>query len=402
MTAQASPVPPRERINAVDALRGFALFGVLAINLNTEFRVTFFEQFRFVRLGRLDSAAQAVLSLGFEFKAIALFSLLFGAGLAIQFDRLAENPRRMTLLVRRLLVLLAFGLIHLFLIWNGDILTEYALAGLLVLPFLYAPASLSLAAATLLFLLYLFMGKLPLPFSFPDAAWISRHIAEAREVYGHGTLGEVALFRIAEVPALATFLAYVFFRTVALMLFGAWVWRTGLLRQLGQRAAWLRSWGAALIATGLLLSLEQYGFLSLAKSWAAAESLIVGTAPVVLALGYAALLLGFSGWSRIQPLFRQLGAVGRMAFTNYIAQSIVMTVLFYGFGFGLMGRVGVAAGLGLSTLIFSAQAWGSGWWLKRYRFGPLEWLWRCLMYGAWQPWKKPAGMASAAAAGALP
>ena len=112
---KSAPVAPRERIDAIDALRGFALFGVLAINLDTEFRVTLYEQFFPEKAaGMLDRLAQIVLSLGFEFKAITLFSVLFGVGLAIQFERLAANPHRTTLLIRRLVVLLGFGLIHLF------------------------------------------------------------------------------------------------------------------------------------------------------------------------------------------------------------------------------------------------------------------------------------------------
>jgi uncharacterized protein len=78
----------------------------------------------------------------FSLKALALFSLLFGAGLAIQFERLAPNPQRTLLLIRRLAALLVFGLVHLFLIWNGDILTEYAVVGFLVLPFLFGSRSL--------------------------------------------------------------------------------------------------------------------------------------------------------------------------------------------------------------------------------------------------------------------
>jgi uncharacterized protein len=127
-------LPPAERIDALDVLRGLALFGVLAINLVTGFRVSIFEQFLSDAgaTSPLDRAVEAFLILAIDMKAFAVFSLLFGVGLAIQFERLAGNPRRTLLLARRLLVLLAIGLIHLFLIWNGDILTEYALAGFVV------------------------------------------------------------------------------------------------------------------------------------------------------------------------------------------------------------------------------------------------------------------------------
>ena len=123
--APALPLDPSSRVGAIDALRGIALFGVLAINLETEFRISIFQQFlphaSDQGLGRLIDAA---LDVFIDMKAFALFSLLFGVGLAIQFERLGRTERRISLLVRRLLILLAFGLIHLFLIWNGDILTE--------------------------------------------------------------------------------------------------------------------------------------------------------------------------------------------------------------------------------------------------------------------------------------
>jgi uncharacterized protein len=96
-----------------------------------------------------------------ELKALALFSFLFGVGLAIQFDRLAGNPSRVALLIRRLVVLLVIGAAHLFLLWNGDILVEYAVAGFVVLPFLFGPRWLTLPTATTFLLLFLAMPLLP-------------------------------------------------------------------------------------------------------------------------------------------------------------------------------------------------------------------------------------------------
>src|ERR1051325_1632697 len=135
-TETASLGPISSRIEAVDVLRGLALFGILAINLDTQFRVTLFEQFLPPSKSgsMLDDSIAAFLKVAIEFKAFCLFSLLFGMGLAMQFEHLARRSDRTILLLRRLLALLAFGLIHLALIWNGDILTEYALAGFVVLP----------------------------------------------------------------------------------------------------------------------------------------------------------------------------------------------------------------------------------------------------------------------------
>src|SRR5436190_18083936 len=127
----SAPLTPKDRLAAIDVLRGLALFGVMAINLVFEFRVSIFEQFLPLNeiASPLDRAVEAFLDRAITLKAFALFSLLFGAGLAIQFERLPVK-RRVVLLLRRLVVLLAIGLLHMTLIWNGDILTEYALAGL--------------------------------------------------------------------------------------------------------------------------------------------------------------------------------------------------------------------------------------------------------------------------------
>jgi uncharacterized protein len=140
-----------------------ALLGVLLINLVTEFRVSIFEQFLTnpADQGRLDRRIEAILSFLFSLKALALFSLLFGVGLAIQYERLGQNPQRLRLLLRRLAILLAFGLIHLVFIWNGDILTHYAVAGFLVLPFLFGPRWLLLTASVAFFGVYLAIPLLP-------------------------------------------------------------------------------------------------------------------------------------------------------------------------------------------------------------------------------------------------
>src|SRR3954465_10977862 len=177
------PIGPAERIDAIDVLRGLALLGVVAMNVVTIFRVSIFERFLFPKpplsFSSIDSAVETILMLAVDLKALALFSLLFGAGLAIQFERLARSERRTSLLVRRLAVLLAFGLIHLCLIWNGDILTEYAIAGFVALPFLFLPRR-ALGAGLLLCL----VGRIVASLSvwFPSQAWYADHVREATRV----------------------------------------------------------------------------------------------------------------------------------------------------------------------------------------------------------------------------
>ena len=189
----SAPVNPSGRIEAIDALRGLALFGVFAIHVTMQFRVSIFEQFLLppATASALDRALLTFLMAAIEMKAFAVFSLLFGVGLAIQFERLAPNPRRAMLLVRRLAVLLTIGLIHLLLIWNGDILTEYSLAGFLVLPLLWGPRWLLAAGAALFLALYVAMPLLPPIISWPTTAWLRDHVAEARQVYGVGGLSDL-------------------------------------------------------------------------------------------------------------------------------------------------------------------------------------------------------------------
>lgn len=367
----SEPVAPSERIDGIDILRGLALFGVLVINVVFEFRVSIFAQFLSPAWtdSAIDRALNSFLAAAVELKALALFSFLFGVGLAIQFERLARNPRRLILLVRRLIVLLAIGAVHMFLIWNGDILVEYAAAGLLVLPFLFAPRWLVLMAAVAALLLFLTMPLLSVLSFLSDRYWIHAHIAEANRVYGNGGFLDVLAFRIREVPAMSSLLVLIFPRTVALFLFGVLAWRTGILSQPAQYRRLL----FALAAGGVIVGAG----LTVAGPWELGG--------VVLALGYAAVVIFCVSLPAGLRLLAWAAPVGRMAFTNYLTQSLVLGWIFYGYGLGLFGRLSVVAALAIALVMYAAQAAFSAWWLRRYRYGPVEWLWRSLMYGKRQP-----------------
>jgi uncharacterized protein len=389
--APAKPVSPSERIDAIDVLRGLALFGVLAINVVTIFRVSIFAQFlpNAEPAGALDRAVDAVLKVAVDFKALALFSLLFGVGLAIQFERLAGNARRMILLVGRLAVLLAIGLVHLCLIWNGDILVEYALAGFVVLPFLGGPRRLVAGAALLLLALYVTMPLLPPIVSLPGPAGMAALVADATRAYGTGGFLDVLAFRIREVPALFPLHAMVFPRTVALFLAGVFVWRSGILARASANRRLLFGVAAACILLGGGLSLaaagrELFDWPSLGRGHSPAERL----GAVVLALGYAAAVVAAVNLADGRRMLAWAAPLGRMAFTNYLAQSVIFGWIFYGYGLGQFARLGVAAALAIGVFVYVAQVMFSAWWLRRYRFGPVEWLWRSCMYGVPQPMRK--------------
>jgi uncharacterized protein len=382
MAPSPRPISPAERIDAIDVLRGVALLGVLAMNVVTEFRVSIFERFLPQKppASPIDSAVETILMLAVDLKALALFSLLFGAGLAIQFERLARSERRTLLLVRRLVVLLAFGLIHLCLIWNGDILTEYAFAGLIVLPLLFGPRWLLAVAALVSLGLYLWMQVFPPSGWWPSAAALRQVVAEAHRIYPTGGFLDVLAFRLREIPLWAPLHAFIFPRTIGLFLLGAFAWRTGVLRNPPRRL--LFAIAAACIGLGAALILcHAGGVFAPGRTRALAEPL--GT--ILLALGYGAGIIGIANLASGKKLLGWAAPLGRMAFTNYLAQSVIFGWIFYGYGLGLFGRLGVASALAIGVAVYIGQVFFSAWWLRRYRYGPVEWLWRTLMYGAAQP-----------------
>src|SRR5262249_15332448 len=161
-------------------------------------------------------------------KAFALFSLLFGVGLAIQHDHLSSVPQRTILLVRRLAFLMLIGVAHLFLIWNGDILLEYAVAGFIVLPFLFGPSRMPAIAGLGLLVLFIAARFLPSMATMPSRSWMTENIVEATRIYGSGGFMDVFAFRIRELPGFLPLHLFILPRTIALMLIGAAIWRAGL------------------------------------------------------------------------------------------------------------------------------------------------------------------------------
>ena len=393
--ASPQPVAPSERIDAIDVLRGIALFGVMAINVTMVFRVSIFEQFIRARhpASPLDRIVETILTLAVDLKAFALFSLLFGIGLAIQFERLSGSPRRTILLVRRLVVLLAFGLIHLCLIWNGDILTEYALVGLLVLPLLFGPPWLLGTSAIGFLALYLAL-QIGMPDGvFPTDYVLARDVAEANRIYATGGFAEVLAFRLRELPLIVTLHVYIFARTIGLFLLGALAWRAGLLRN----PPAVQTWRLVLAGVGGGAALVLSHAAGVFSGRTAIIASPLGT--VLLALGYAAAIVGITNLPRGKAWLGWAAPLGRMAFTNYLAQSVIFGWIFYGYGLGLFGQLGVASALAIGMAFYAAQVLFSAWWLRRYRYGPVEWLWRTLMYGAAQPMLVAAkGQAGGAAA----
>ncbi len=374
------PATAAERYQTLDVLRGAALFGVLLVNLLTLFRVSLFAHILTFHThpGRANHLVDVLVAGLLEFKAFAIFSFLFGVGVAIQAERAApRGVNAARFLIRRFLVLLLLGLCHVVLIWNGDILVLYAVCGLLLVPFLRLPSRvLLLLGAAALLLPYV----VPLGIHWPSGEALRAHVASATRLYSQGGFLEILVFRWYETRHLITPLVLsILPKSVGLMFWGVAAWRSGVLREPERHRGLLRAifWGAGGIG-GTLTALQVLSRSSGRPSGVPSLLRELGST-LPLAFAYAAGLLLWLNPARAAAL-SALAAAGRMALTNYVLQSVILGFLFYGYGLGLFGRLGSAPAVLIGIGLYGAQLAGSRWWLQRFRAGPVEWLWRALAY----------------------
>lgn len=397
MAEPPAPTAGDRRLVLLDALRGFALFGVLLVNLKSlslygllpKAERNALPSAAFDRVADLATAALV------DGTAITLFSILFGVGFAMQMQRAAGQPGHVQRYVRRLLVLLAIGLVHAWLLWWGDILRYYAILGLALLPFARVSPRL-LAAAGIVVVVALPLALQPVvPSLLPTQVGSAESAARSLAAFGSERWGEMLEGNFARDlrMRIAVWIlpAYVFGR----LLVGVALGSSGVLQDPANHLRfWRRSCRATLLIAAAiitLLFLHDHRELTTTIPWLKGEAgrlalrMLRNLAPLNLALFYlSAFVLLFQ-----RPAWRArlglLAPVGRMALTNYLAQTVVAIALFYGVGLGIGPRFGMV-GVCVATLaLFPLQLAASAWWLRRYRFGPLEWLWRSLTYGRMQP-----------------
>lgn len=379
------PATGAERYKPLDILRGLALFGVLLVNLETVFRVSLFQHILVFHTepGWANHLTDWLVAGVLEFKALTLFCLLFGVGTALQAERASSRGVSLTpFLLRRFAVLLALGLCHLWLFWNGDILALYAVCGLLLVPFVRLPwRTLVALGAAVIALPYFIWFALP----WPDTEALRVHVDNANRTYGHGSFWEILRFRWQETRTLILpLLLATLPRTLGLMMWGVAAWRSGILREPAKHRT-LLVWTCLLAGvTGAAMTAMHMIAESSGQPPLLPGVLVDLGSSMPLALAYAAGLLLWLTPSRSAAL-PGLAAAGRMALTNYLAQSVILSFLFYGYGLGLFGRIGTAPGALIGIALYAAQLAASRWWLQRFRFGPVEWLWRSLTYGRRQP-----------------
>ncbi|MCY3548091.1 MAG: DUF418 domain-containing protein [Gemmatimonadetes bacterium] len=407
--ATASPGaagPTTERIASLDVLRGFAILGILIVNMQGFARV-FSAYMNPPSAGGFEGAEVWLWSFVYLFadtKFISIFSMLFGAGMAMMSDRMAARGTSGTgLHYRRQFWLLVIGLAHAYLIWHGDILVAYALCGFILYPLRNLPPRrlLMIGGCAVAFLVPLWgLAGVSVPYwpaeelAVAVAEWDPPPEVQAAEIAAfRGTWAEQ--FRVRAPVALTVqttaFLFLFLWRAGGLMLVGMALYRLGVLAA-SRSAVFYRRMAVIGLATGLPLAAAGVAY-KLHHEFAFEKAMFQGAlfnyvGSVGVCLGYLALVMLAvqSGW--LAGLQRRLAATGRMALTNYIAQSVICTLIFYGHGLGLFERVGAPGRLGIVVGIWVLQLLWSPWWLARYRFGPLEWVWRSLSYMERQPLRR--------------
>lgn len=441
-TAALGPIGGDERIEFVDALRGFALFGILLVNM------AWFAQplaIEFVDLPRDLPRHDRLAEMGIEFlaegKFYSIFSMLFGFGMAIQMGRAQARGRSFVRnYVFRLLALLLIAAAHITLLWFGDILHAYALLGFVLLLFrnrrqvtLLIWAAIFLLVPILLYTGLTFLSLVanslnsltpattapasipamtqPAPAdsmpadsmpsdSQPAGEKVDRLTASARKLlprehaaYSGRSFVTIVNQRLEDFCVSSVLLLTIYPVILTMFLFGVWLARAGILHDPAGHRGWLKRAALAGIGLGLPLNGLHVWLSALTRQegndWVWLVGIPVGlVAGPTLALGYvSALALWFQSASG-HAVLSLLAPAGRMALSNYLLQSIVCTTLCYGYGFGLFGKIGPLAGMGIAIVLFASQAALSHAWLRGFRFGPAEWLWRSLTYGRIQPLRR--------------
>jgi len=405
-----APVQPGERIQLIDIVRGFALFGILLVNMEM-----FHQSFLSFAYGLnppthwLDQAARWFIAFFGEAKFYSTFAFLFGLGMAIQYERAqAKGVHFVPFYLRRLAVLLGFGLIHAYLIWVGDILILYSVLGVvLLLAFRKRKPKTLLIWSVICLLIPLLIngalfGLVAVAQMTPDGAAMMQQVfaeqtqiaaegaAQADQVYATGSFVAITRQRAQEMNTVYITWPFMAFNVLAMFVLGLYAGKQHIFAQIPGNLPFIRKiwwWGLIVGVIGNLLYVI-FGTMS-SRSLPSIPLLISLTGQTfgapALALFYMsslALLWQRPAW---QPRLAQLAPVGRMAISNYLLQSLICTILFYGYGFGLYHQVGIAVGLLLTVVIYVLQIPLSNWWLAHFRFGPVEWLWRSLTYGRRQP-----------------
>lgn len=404
--AGAAPIAAPERIVSLDVLRGFAVLGILVMNIQSfaMIEAAYLNPTAYGDLTGLNRLVWVLSHMLADLKFLSIFSMLFGAGIVLFASRLeARGIGSGSLHYRRAFWLIVFGFAHGFLLWYGDILATYGLVALVAYLFRrLSPRALliiGLIVASISSGIY-WLGGMAIQYAPPEALeGISPFWQPAAEAVTH----EIAAYRGSwieqmsqRVPAMIANMTIVFgtiqaWRSGGLMLIGMALFKWGVLS--AQRS---RRFYSTLAVVGFAVGLPVIS-LGLARMFAADWSIEYAFfsgrqynywGSLFVMLAYVSIVMLIVKSRIFGRLGRTLAAAGRMAFTNYLVQTLICTTIFYGHGLGLFGRVERSQQILIVFAVWAFQLWFSTVWLGRFRFGPAEWLWRTLTYLKLQPMRQ--------------
>ena len=399
-TTTLTPVSASERIDNLDVLRGLALLGIALMNVEY-FTAPLADMASGIAPDArgLDWLADAFVYVFVRGKFWTLFSLLFGMGFAVMLGRAAAAGRGFVpMYLRRTFGLLLIGLVHALLVWSGDILVSYALTALvLLLLFRNTPTErlwkwgggiwAVMIGLMLFFTAMMTMGD---GTQDPNASKAAAEAADLRAAevaaYSAGSYAAATAVRVRTFLHMLGFNVFLVPMVLGMFLVGAWLVRSGAMAQpSGHRRlfVWM-GWiggvaGLALTVASVAIDPNPGGTDQSSPATMLAMTLHMAGSPL-LSLGYIAIVV--LALERGASWLRTLAPAGRMALTNYLAQSMAGTLVFYGYGLGLWGEVSRAWQVVGVAVFFALQVVLSRWWLSRFRYGPLEWTWRAFTY--WQ------------------
>ncbi|MFA1818979.1 DUF418 domain-containing protein [Virgibacillus oceani] len=389
MPTAASPINEKNRLVWIDAARGFAIFGIFIVNI-LGFSAPYFLYggAEDVWTSPIDQFIQAIIDIFFQASFYTLFSFLFGFSIQLMTDRLAEkNIAFYMILLRRLIVLIGFGFIHSFLLWHGDILLSYGIIGLLLLFFLQVRSRTILMWGMVLLSVTVGLFTLLLYQVRDHLDWYSvAAVSQAFENYQESSLLVILSQNYNDWVYANGGIAYLPLAGILLplFLFGMYAARQRIFHEPKKHLSLLkRLWYISFV---LFIAFKLGPYFYGNPTWFSyIQDNIGGTASAIFYLLSITIMAQTElGKKLIKPFIY----VGRMALTNYVFQSVISFTLFYGVGFGLYGSVSPTIGVVIVMIVFIFQVFFSKWWFQRFRFGPLEWVWRTLTYLKKQPLRK--------------
>jgi len=408
-----SPLTQSERIVLIDALRGFALLGILMVNVHL-----MYEPMYSMMAGADPDAsvkhivAESFVKFFFEGKFYVIFSMLFGFGFFMFLNKSKDTgDSALPVFKRRLFYLLLIGLAHIGLLWAGDILVFYALFGFLLILYRKATDKKIIRWAVILtviptFLMALMVLVIDLFSQIPEAKAemdaqfqgsmlaINELLNRASLVYSTGSFSEMVSVRFEEYFSLLVGGLFFFCPVVlAMFLTGYLAGRKGIIANYTSHLPLFRKmfwWGMAIgaVTSALYTIAYRHAITNVPDGWSLLASSMHFAGGISLGLCYISGIVILFSKGRAAWLARNFAPIGRMALTNYLLQSLIGALLFHSYGLGLFGKVEMWQGIVMAMVIFTLQVMFSRWWLSRYRFGPFEWLWRSLTYFQMQPIRK--------------